>query len=86
MSERSRCCMPRIKSSIQSVNVGSDKQTEEAKDLNGRVEDYLNMTSGSLQSELIRKHRQMWPNIWHSATSLLGPFRLILEMYSSYII
>lgn len=51
MGETSRRCLPRIKPSIQSVNVGSDNQTEEAQDLNGRVEDYLNMT---LQSELVR--------------------------------
>ena len=38
---------------VPSVNVGYDNGTEEAKDLHGRVEDHLNMTSGDLQTELV---------------------------------
>ena len=36
------------------VNVGYDNRTEQAKDLHGRVEDHLNMTSGDLQTELVQ--------------------------------
>ena len=38
---------------VPSVNVGYENGTEEARDLHGRVEDHLNMTSGELQTELV---------------------------------
>lgn len=38
---------------VPTVNVAYDSRTEEAKDLHGRVEDYLNMTSVDFQNELI---------------------------------
>lgn len=38
---------------VPTVNVGYDSGTEEARDVHGRVEDYLNMTSGALQTELV---------------------------------
>ena len=38
---------------VPSVNVGYENGTEQAKDLHGRVEDHLNMTSGELQTELV---------------------------------
>ncbi|KAL9071628.1 MAG: hypothetical protein Q9161_004053 [Pseudevernia consocians] len=39
---------------VPTVNVGYDNRTEEAKDRHGRVEDYLNMTSGDLQTEPVQ--------------------------------
>ena len=39
---------------VPTVNVGYDNRTEEAKDQHGRVEDYLNMTSGDLQTEPVQ--------------------------------
>lgn len=39
---------------VPTVNLGYDNRTEEAKDLHGRVEDPLNMTSGDLQTELVQ--------------------------------
>ena len=38
---------------VPSVNVGYENGTEEARDLRGRVEDRLNMTSAELQTELV---------------------------------
>lgn len=38
---------------VPTVNVGYDNRTEEARDMRGRVEDTLNMTSGDLQTELV---------------------------------
>ena len=38
---------------VPTVNVAYDNQTEEAKDMHGRVEDYLNMTSAEFQTELV---------------------------------
>lgn len=55
----SRHCSPRTLGLgriqvVPTVNVGYDHRTEEAKDLRGRVEDYVNMTSGALQTEQVQ--------------------------------
>ena len=39
---------------VPTVNVGYDNRTEEARDLHGRVEDHLNMTSADLQTEPVQ--------------------------------
>lgn len=39
---------------VPTVNVGYDNQTEEARDLHGRVQDYLNMTRADAQTELLQ--------------------------------
>ena len=38
---------------VPTVNVGYDNGTERARDVHGRVEDYLNMTSGALQTKRV---------------------------------
>ena len=73
-----RHCLLRTSGRLGLVNASrpcSQRQRiEEAKDLHGRVEDYVNLTSGDEKTKPVRQQEylRVWSNAWHISAKLTG--------------